>query len=387
MDHKKEGVLLFMLMLGIVFFSFNSGFTGSAISEGVFEGSVVIDNAQEGITYADSFPLSLQSSDVIHLEISPTGEARSWIVLEDTSLMILPEVENEIPFRVVVPQGIEQGEYSAKLVLLYVDDPAKKGAVLNDQILEYVDVTIIVSGSENTGTFIESFVIFDTEEGQDVDYLLRVQNTGNVEETKAVKLEVFDSSNRKVTEVAYNSPFYGYELKDLDATIISSLDQGEYTGRLEVGSKVLETAFTIQPESSFTRKGELLNLNVEVNEDNSVTIKGFFENKGESVLEAEMKGEIFFGEEEDLIHSFITPEAKVYPGDIYIFEEEYTDSIDGKYTLDVEVTSDQFVLDESQTVFYSTNAVSLGANFVVIFSLILFLLVISHHLLSRRKNE
>ena len=124
---------------------------------------------------------------------------------------------------------------------------------------------------------------------------------------------------------------------------------------------------------------------IDVSMNDTVVVRSYFKNTGDSVVDVYMRGNIT--KKGESVHRFQTDSVKILPEEFYTFEYTYFGLEDGEYVLDTEFGDGNFILDDDERVFYSSDAISLETNFVIIFILIIFLLVISHYLLSRRKDE
>jgi hypothetical protein len=383
MKEKKVIVLLLMIFTAVIFISFNPSFTGSAISEEDSSDEIVIENALAGEEIKTQFFLTLQSKDLVNLEVLPSGEIKDWITLEEDYVM-LPYQKNAISLSISVPEGTPEGNYKTKLILMYVEDLEEK-SILEDQVLEYIHITVKVTGIEKEGIELKEFEVYDIETDSEIDYSLVIKNEGNKETKKTVIIDVFDEEKERVSKTEFVSNIKAYETKNILQEIPTELEEGKYTAYAQVDEFVMISEFNIYQQGQIKKNGEILNSQVSLSEEGLFQTKSHFKNTGSSVLYTTMKGDIT--SEEELAHTFKTKEEKIYPNEIFFFEYEFGPLDGGEYEIDLEFTSENTVLDEKEATFYSTNVISLEANFVIIFALILFLLVVSHYLLSRKENE
>ena len=383
-DEKKVLVGLFFLVLAIFVLSLNPNFTGYSIAENKVNPEVAISDALAGSTIKYTLPLELNTDTLAQGSILVTGDVKDWVSLVEESYVFLPGVDTDVPIYIHIPEGTTDGVYHAKLALLSEDDSGKSSA-LSQQIIFYIPITITVSTKVKEGVSVQDFKVYDSEKSQNVFFSATIQNEGNENIDPYVHISLYDQKGQKVAERVLKEHLVGYETLSLSSFFSEDLSQGDYSVQIAAEDATKTSTFSLVREGDAKKNGKIISSTVLVDTNSLVTSTVYFQNTGESVLSVALHGDI--SQNGESVQSFSTESQDVLPGAYATFRFAYTDTIEGKYTAHMEVGSDNVVLAEEDTDFYSSNAIGLETNVVVIFSLILLLLLVSHYMLSRRKNE
>jgi len=381
-DEKKILIVFLFIVAGVFIISFSPGLTGYSIREGEDSPSLTITDALAGTTLRSELALEVEADSVSYGKIMATGEAADWIHFLSEDSVFLPGQTSSIPLYITIPKGTEEGEYSAKIALLSVGD---EGAVLEDQIISYIPLSITVTSEEKEGSFaLDSLTLYDAEPQGQVYFQAIVENEANSKQDAEIQLSVYDEKGALVLEQALSPSFLAFEKKEIVSSLSENLAEGTYYAKLTVGEESQSAEFSVVEEQSLKRKGEFLFLETRVEEDNLVTIDAYFLNSGEGVEYVSLVGMV--SQNEDAVESFATEAQTVLPGEYGVFSYSYSQPLQGAYTLDAEISSENVVLAEKSTEFYSSDAIGLESNVIVIISLVMLLLIVSHFMLSRRKE-
>ncbi|MSR85997.1 hypothetical protein EXS74_01220 [Candidatus Woesearchaeota archaeon] len=384
-SEKNILVVLIFVIGAMLFLSLVPRFTGYTVSEKNGEASATLSDVLAGEPTKGKLQIEVTTDTLSYGKVIATGEAASWISFIAEKYAFIPDVETEIPFYVTVPQGTAEGTYEAKVALLS-EDLGGDGSIIQDSIISYIPITITVTQEEKTGSIdIDSFTVYTTEENEEkVYYQVELSNDGNRGKEEDITIEIYDSKGAILSTETLSSKFLAYEEKSLVASFSQNLGQGKYYARMIIGDQTRSTSFSVVPEGSLKQKGELLSVAVDVQEDNLILISAYFKNTGESPIDATLDGTVFQNEEK--VETFSTDSEVILPDQYEIFTYTYSELLSGAYTLDAEINSGNFVLAQEEEKFYSTDAVSLDSNVLVIFGLVMLLLLVSHYMLSRRKE-
>lgn len=381
-DEKKVLIVFLFVVAGILIISFSPGLTGYSIHEGEESPSLIITNALAGTTLRSELDLEVETDTVSYAKVMATGEAAAWVSFISEDYVFLPEQTSTIPLYISIPKGAEEGEYSAKIALLSVGE---EGAVLEDQIISYIPISITVTSEEKEQGFaLSSFTLYDTEEGGQVYFYAIVENLANTKQDGEMSILVYDKDGLLVLEQALNREFLAFEKKKIISSLSQSLPKGTYYAKLQIEEESESESFSVVEQESMKRNGELLYLETRVEEDSLVTIDAYFLNSGEGVEYVSLEGVI--RQNEQSVESFRTEAQSVLPGEYEVFSYSYSKPLKGAYTLDAEIRSGNVVLAEESTEFYSSDAISLESNVIVIISLVMLLLIVTHFMLTRRKE-
>lgn len=380
-NDKRLFILILVFIGSIVILSFNQGFTGYSIYEGDEKISIEIDDALAGTTIRSELSFSSNTDSLSNGKIMVTGEAASWISLISEDYTFVPDYSTEIPIYIKIPEGTKEGKYEANIALLATNE---EGSILEDQLISYVPVSVSVSQKELTEDFvIKNFTVYDAQYGERPYFKTVIESLGNKESNAKVSISIYDSKGILIFEDDLTAKFFSYEEKEIFSLIKEDLEKGKYYAKIKIGEESRSVSFSIVDEDSLKRSGELLYLETVTKEDDLVEIKAYFLNSGDNVEHVALIGEI--KNNERIVEEFKTEDKIVAPGDYAIFSYSYSEPLSGAYSLEAGVGSKNVILAEKETKFYSQNAISLESNVVVIISLVMLLLLVSHFVLSRRK--
>ncbi len=381
-DEKKILIVFLFIVAGVLIISFSPGLTGYSINEGEESPSLTIIDALAGTTLRTELALKIETDTVSYGKMMTTGEAADWIHFVSEDSVFLPEQTNTIPLYITIPKGTEEGEYDAKIALLSVGE---EGAILEDQIISYIPIHITVTDEEKEGDFaIQSLTFYDAESQGKVYFQAVVENEANNKQDADMRLSVYDDKGALVLEQISNTEFLAFEKKEIVSSLSENLKEGKYYAKLSAGEESQSAEFSVVEEGSMKRKGEFLYLETRVAEDSLVTIDAYFLNSGEGVEYVSLDGVV--SQKNEVIETLTTEAQTVLPGEYGVFSYSYSQPLQGAYTLDAEISSGNVVLAEKSAEFYSSDAISLESNVIVIISLVMLLLIVTHFMLSRRKE-
>lgn len=383
-EEKKIFIMLLFVIAGVLILSFTPGFTGYSIYEGEEGTSIVLSSVLAGSTVRSELKLENNADTLSYGKILATGEAAAWIQFVSEEYAFLPGLPTEIPVYISIPEGTAEGEYHAKIALLAVEND-KEQNILEDQIISYIPVTIIVNQEKLENDFrIDGFTVYDAEQRGNIFFQVEISHLGNSPIQEDMTLSLYDNAGKLLFEQSFHPNFFAYEKKEFVSSFSTHLEEGKYYAKLHIDEESKSTDFRVVEDTSLKRKGELLYLETKVRDDHLVDVEAYFQNSGEGVEYVSLQGTV--GHDDELVEEFQTDAQTVLPGDYTVFRYSYSDALQGAYLLDAEIASGNIVLAEKSVEFYSSDAISLESNVVVIISLVMLLLIVSHFMLSRRKN-
>jgi hypothetical protein len=380
-NEKKAMVFLLIIFAAIVFLSFHPTLTGSSINEGQGRYEVSILNALAGTTVERSLNIQINSEQLVHQEMAVSGEAKEWIGFVQTEYLVPPSIEYEIPFFITIPEGTEPGEYDATIILLSVQE-FDDGSVLSDEIIEYFDVKIQVGEEESKGVSLQNLIVYTSEKGENIFFESDIQNEGNRETEKEVIFRILQDEEVLATET-YDVSFYAQEYKTVSGQINTELNEGLYNVEVIMDNVKIVEDLKVVGEGELKKEGSILFSSVESSNSGLLTINTYFKNNGEGVIDSTMLGTILSEDQE--IATFAVEVEGILPQDYAILTYSLTPKVQySQYNYDLEIVSENVVLDKTDGTAYRKNAVALSSSFYVVFTLIMLLLFISHYLLSKR---
>jgi hypothetical protein len=291
---------------------------GRAQSEGlgVFPSVVEVEEGLRGAEYFRSIGVINDSDDEKTWLLSSAGVPRDWVSFWDVTnhavavdrVVTGPNEETQIAVRIQLPQDTANGSYAGLIRVLAegsgtIDDPASD-VDLGAEVLLSVEVT----GTQRLAGDLVDFAADDVEAGFPLRLATTIRNTGNVNVSPEIGLEVIDATGTVRGSAVFKDrgvPAGGAESLS-HAWDTSQIEIGDYTARVSVSFGELslgtrEDAFKLLPAGSLVRSGELQSLTL-LNDPapgEVAKFKATFVNTGDVAVGAEFAGELYAGDRLD----------------------------------------------------------------------------------------
>ncbi|MFH1972298.1 MAG: hypothetical protein ABIJ18_02360 [archaeon] len=373
MDFEKRLLIFSGIILGIVaILSFSGAFTGFAVQES--DNTVEYKDVLAGSIIKGELDVEIIGDGIVNEVVEVSGDGAEWVEYK-REYVFIPGVVNRIPYTINIPEDVENGIYRIGFTVISVKD-FEKTDLISNQVLYSVDLLLYVDDTVRRGFQVNDFEVYDSEDR--VDFSMNVVNEGNVEEDMEIKVIV--QNENYVTEKKFNGILNSYESQKIDANFMADLEDGEYTADVyvKIGDlrKKISDDFIISQD--LVKRAELLGTNVYV-KDNNVYVTSIVKNTGDSVLDANLRGEVGGVE-------FNSEEKSIMPGDYDTFEYDISIDEEGNYLLKSEVIYDNIVLGQQETWFYVSDKgiVSLEISFIAILGFIVLALLVSHYVLNKK---
>lgn len=282
----------------------------SADSVGISPATIRFDDALRGGEFRASIKVFTSSDTTSVFRFEKEGDAAPWLTMFDAtaaseapvdSVLAPPKgTDGVLGIKLAVPDETPNGSYSA-IVTVYSDvnkDDKTSGAVnVGAQVRVEVDVTGTQSLSAElleAGT-----AVSQVEVGQPVRFTAQIRNTGNVDVRPDVSVTLAGAGAEPTLTT-------GDPIRPGDTAVVNvslptkQLDTGGYTAtvRATAGSLVIGergVAFTLVPEGTLTRSGELRALTVAgpVSVGGATKVVAEFANTGQVDASASFEGELW----------------------------------------------------------------------------------------------
>lgn len=383
MNFEKRIVIAFSIILVlIVGLSFLDGFTGFVVNS--YGGSTEYKEALPGNTIKGDLIVNVEGEGIVKEVVDVSGEVADWVILEDTEYVFVPNIDNKIPYKIVVPEDIESGSYKLRLSVTSVQD-FEKDSILSSQVISNLDIIIHVGEDEENRFTIKDFEVYDFEETNQLDFLLEIENKGNKEEDLEINMILTDLEENYITEKRFSGKMYAFETQEIKYGFAPELESGDYKAEVyvQVGDlRKKETSFfKVYKDGQMIKKASILGTGVYVKNE-EVFVTTIVENTGESVLALSVTGTIEGREIQ-------TSTERILPGDYETFEYQYGSFEAGDYQLTTEILANSVVLGDQITNLYVSDegVVTLEIGFIGILMLIIIVLISSHFLLKKRLKK
>ncbi len=370
MNSDKKVILSIVLVISaIIIFSWQPGFTGYSIIEDSKD--LTVDNVLPGEIVQSKISFSLDNEESIIVDIEVDGDVKNWIVFTEEEYILLPYEDRKINFYINVPSDTEEGEYSGKILVI----DQNKESFIDNQIIEYFTINIIVSPNQIKGARVNSLQIYDSEIEEEVYFKAYIENIGNTPQDYEATLEIYNSIGQFLYSKEYNLNLLGYENKAIIGKIENELTEGNYYARMLIENDGKSDKFQIVGDNELKINGEIKYVNLDVSEEN-VKTRVYFYNTGDKVWEGSIQGSY---EEKE----FETESQIVFPNEYKEFEYNFKNS-DESYALNLEGVSGNIVLDEEEKKVLAVKGINFESNIYLIFIGLIFLLIVLHYVFTRK---
>jgi len=397
------------IMLLLVLSSFSN-----AIGIGASPSRLEFNDVMRG-GYAESMVyVSNPDTTPITVTISTTGNISQWFNFSSTTFDIDGNSFYELIVYLSPPSDVANGNYNGSIVIC----ASPKGNVssgMGNLISPGVAilVTVDITGEQNLSGRTILFAAGDAELGDPIPFSVSFKNDGNVIAEPIFKISIFDNQGNLVTSEEFSNATIKPTTTETMQFLFNSqnLSIGQYWAELETtfGSQVSTSnkiTFDIVEKGALTTKGELIEVhsNVWAKTGEVVSIIAVFENTGETVADAQFKGEVKLNDE--IVQVIESDELEVAPGSSVNLTTYFTPSEPGQYVIEGYVLYSKKITEKkssilnvnwastNQTASQTTSSVSGGfditmfaAVFVMLAAILVFWFVKSRKVVEVKKKR
>jgi hypothetical protein len=335
---------------------------------GIYPTAIDFEKTLRGTEYFRSIGVINAADSEQTFAFEADGDAAPWLSLvnpQDTAqvldtLAAAPHDEGRAFLRLLVPEGVPNGTYTAAVrMLTSVGEPGVgEGAGASVNVGAEIKVTLEVTGTQNIAGSFTDVATTDVEVGSPLRIRTTIQNSGNVQVNPQIGLEVADPTGAVVGQTTFpGEVVYPNETK----VLVSEWDTAGQAlgarvarvavkfGDLDLGSK--QANFNILAVGTLTRQGTLEGITLENAPYAGVVAKigAHFRNTGQIDTRAIFLGEVYY--KSALIDTISTPERLVQQGQAVAFEA-FVDVLDaGTYTVKGKVNYEGKETEEKELTF------------------------------------
>jgi hypothetical protein len=323
-------------------------FSVNALGLGIAPTDLKITNALRGAEYERMVWVYNPGEDEINVTLGADGEAADWVSFYHTSdpstsinSMSIPGEDNVgVLVKFNIPADAAAGSYSATI---YAETIPVGGEYIEGTTVTKLrmpaDVVIIVTGTQILTGVVSGVIATDTEVGYPLRIEVHFKNTGNVEATPQIDVEITkDDANidslifagtkvkpERSEAIPVEWDTDGRELGNYTAQVAISLD--------EEAIATQKLNFAILPVGTFSRAGvfEELSLQGEAELGTITKVQATFLNTGQIDTKAKFIGELYCDDE--LIDTLESEETLVPMGQSDILTSYVTPEKDGDYDI------------------------------------------------------
>jgi hypothetical protein len=272
----------------------------NASAIGVSPGTVSFSRMVRGGYAEKTLAISTAGDEDLLLKIEATGDVKDWITFEPSGSQILLPKKSSKPIlvKIAVPSTARNGLYEGNIIISTMYQGAEGGDVSGARFMPgiIVKVQLTVTGEEVAGYEIKSVSVKDTEQGYPAEFLVNVENTGNVIITPKLHIIILNSERRETGKIldysetailpttskmfSIKMPTKGMEVAAYYAKITSDLgdEQTIFFQVLAPGTLAIKGSLgQVSLNKIWVKPGEI------------VKVEGAFKNEGEVIIEQSAK--------------------------------------------------------------------------------------------------
>ena len=312
----------------------------AAISLGISPSVVEFKKVLKGGYAEKTATISTSSPQSLDITIGVSGQIKDWVTVGESQFILDANSRKAITIKVQPPTETPNGVYSGSIIAS-AKPTASASGTMGAVIVTAVEMQV---SAEVTGEQIEDFAVSslvarDTEEGQPLEFNIKVDNLGNTRITPAVHIDVQDKNGQKLKSLDYSqTQILPTKSEPIIIKAPNDLPIGSYDAKVavSVGGKKVEraAAFGVLERGSLRLQGELITIKTDkvwAKVGEAVELSATFENTGQLVAPAVFKGKAYIdGNLVDLIEG---DEIDVPVGETVDLKSYYTPKKAGRYKI------------------------------------------------------
>ncbi|MDD5111448.1 MAG: ATPase domain-containing protein [Candidatus Altiarchaeota archaeon] len=276
----------------------------SATSIGVSPGSITLERMVRGGYGEKTIYLSNAGTDNLTLNIEADGELKNWLAFEPSGqITLLSKGAVPVTVKVSVPVNARNGLYTGNVMFSAVNLEKATGDASSARVMPgvIVRVSATVTGEEIYGYSIKSISVRDIEQNKPLEFVVTIENTGNVIARPNLTLSILDAERKELGRNLQHkeSSVLPTVIREISIPMATKgLAVGSYHARItsDMGEEQMVFFHILEPGTlAIIGSLDQLNLNkIYVTPDETVIIEGQFTNDGESQIDkAKLMGESY----------------------------------------------------------------------------------------------
>jgi hypothetical protein len=259
------------------------------------------NNVLRGGSLQETFTLFNTNDVETTYDISVPDEFRNWFMFYPSNSVTVPANSNiEIIAEVNVPESASNGIYETLISIKPLEETNEGESNLGIVAGVGLKTTITVTGEQILSGEVKSITAHDDEIGSPIRFIIKFSNTGNVDTSPEIKIDVFKGSDLVDTVDQVSDPIIPGLTEDIvvnwDTT---NQDIGNYSAEVGVYLNDLLTErsvnFQILEVGKITKTGEIANVTIpeEIDLGNILKIEADFKNTGKAIIQSKMNCEMY----------------------------------------------------------------------------------------------
>ncbi len=311
----------------------------AAVSLGVSPSNIEFRDVLKGGYAEGTATISTSSPEPVEISLSVGGEARDWITLGETTFTLEPNSRHGVKVMVEPPADAPNGAYKAS-VTAKTRPPAEGQQVMGAIIITAVEMqaTISVTGDQIIDYEVPSVQVKDTEEGQPIEFNIRVDNRGNTRITPQIRVDIMDEASTIKSLDHGETEILPTTSENILLKVDNDLPIGQYRAKVTVsaeGEQTQETVgFEVLERGSLRLQGQLITIRTDkvwATVGDVVELTAVFKNTGQLVAPAVFKGKVYL--DDDIVDVIEGDEIDVPVGETADLTTYYKPGQPGKYKI------------------------------------------------------
>ncbi|MDD5111360.1 MAG: hypothetical protein PHG85_02320 [Candidatus Altiarchaeota archaeon] len=342
MKNNKK-LILTVSMVGILLMLTNA----SAI--GVSPGTIAFNNMVRGGYGEKTLGISTAGNEDLTIKLEAAGDTKDWITFDPTGQITVPKKSAKlVTVKIAVPNTARNGQYEGTIIISTLlegaDNSGQSGARFMPGII--VKVQLAVTGEQVEGYEVKSVSVKDTEQNYPVEFVVNVENTGNVITTPKLHFEILNSERKEIGKTMDYSETQIMPTTTKQFTIkmpTKGMETGAYYAKMTSNFGDEQTLFfQILAPGTLAIRGSIAQLSLNkiwVKPQETVKIEATFTNEGEVFIDsAKIKGEAYlidptYGTKE-LVGTFEGDSMTVPIGQEVSLTSYFTPAKSGRYSIE-----------------------------------------------------
>jgi hypothetical protein len=321
----------------------------SASAIGVSPGMIAFDKLVKGGYAEKTLTISTAGNQDLVMKIEAGGAIKDWLTFEpgDREILLPQKSAKDILVKINVPNTVRNGQYDGTVIISTINK-AEGGSTSGASFMAglIVKVQLTVTGEEVSGYEVKSISVKDTEQNYPVDFVITIENTGNVVITPKLHFAILSNERKETGKVMDYSETTIMPTTSKQFTVkmpTKGMDLGAYYAKVTSDLGHEQTLFfQILAPGTLAIQGDLeqLALNkIWVKPGETVKSEAKFKNTGELFIDsAKLKGEVYLMDPQygtkELIEVFEGDVMSVPIGQDVSLTAYFTPQKSGRYSIE-----------------------------------------------------
>ena len=323
--------------------------------------NIFFDNVLKGGYAEKELTVTSNTDTNVDMNFLAMGEIKEWVTIDSKDLVLSKNYSSKIKVVLRPPEKTDNGIYTGNIILTFFN---KQSEIFTDEATLNLKVTANIVEGIIDKIELKSVEAYGVEKGDDIDFLVTIQNIGNINQNPEIIIKISGNEHKESVEL---KPF---EEKEVLASVNSkNLKIGGYVAEVSLfsGGKLINN---VDKKIEIFDKGvenKMALISIRANRDteegNDIKLESFFKNEGDELVYAKFKGKVFYNNE---LYKEVESEEKYVPvGNVVKIDSYVPYENDGTYKVigEVEYTNKKSEAKKSNSLSFYFETSPLGRMF------------------------